>query len=35
MGRPSGIVQLFVPAGESMELETGLYQRGFDTRGRQ
>jgi prephenate dehydrogenase len=35
MGRPSGIVQLFVPTGKSEELESGLYQRGFDTRGRQ
>jgi len=35
MGRPSGIVQLFVPTGESEELESGLYKRGFDTRGRQ
>lgn len=35
MGRPSGIVQLFVPTGESEGLESGLYQSGFDTRGRQ
>ncbi len=35
MGAPSGIVQLFVPAGQSEGLEQGLQDRGFDTRGRQ
>jgi prephenate dehydrogenase len=35
MGRPSGIVQLYVPAGESETLDIGLHDQGFDTRGRQ
>ena len=35
MGRPSGIVQLYVPAGESQALEIGLQDMNFDTRGRQ
>jgi prephenate dehydrogenase len=34
MGRPSGIVQLFVREGEAHILETGLESQGFDTRGR-
>ncbi len=35
MGAPSGIVQLFVPVGQSEVLEQGLQDQGFDTRGRQ
>lgn len=35
MGAPSGIVQLYVPAGQSEALERGLQDQGFDTRGRQ
>ena len=35
MGRPSGIVQLYVPAGEPQALEIGLQDMNFDTRGRQ
>ncbi len=34
MGRPSGIVQLFVRPGEAEILEVGLESQGFDTRGR-
>jgi prephenate dehydrogenase len=34
MGRPSGIVQLFVRESELDMLESGLEFRGFDTRGR-
>lgn len=34
MGRPSGIVQLFVRQGEARILEDGLESLGFDTRGR-
>lgn len=34
MGRPSGIVQLFVQQSELATLESGLESRGFDTRGR-
>jgi prephenate dehydrogenase len=33
MGRPSGIVQLFVQQSELATLESGLESRGFDTRG--
>lgn len=35
MGAPSGIVQLYVPNGESEALDQGLQDQGFDTRGRQ
>lgn len=35
MGAPSGIVQLYVPAGQSEALDQGLQDQGFDTRGRQ
>lgn len=35
MGAPSGIVQLYVPAGQSEALDRGLQDQGFDTRGRQ
>lgn len=35
LGAPSGIVQLYVPAGQSEDLELGLQDQGFDTRGRQ
>ena len=35
MGAPSGIVQLYVPAGQSEALDIGLQNQGFDTRGRQ
>lgn len=35
MGAPSGIVQLYVPAGQSEALDQGLQEQGFDTRGRQ
>lgn len=35
MGAPSGIVQLYVPVGQSEALERGLQDQGFDTRGRQ
>jgi prephenate dehydrogenase len=35
MGAPSGIVQLFVPVGQSEALDEGLQDQGFDTRGRQ
>lgn len=35
MGAPSGIVQLYVPAGQSEALDRGLQDLGFDTRGRQ
>ncbi len=35
MGAPSGIVQLYVPAGQSESLDQGLQEQGFDTRGRQ
>jgi len=34
MGRPSGIVQLFVRLGQAEILEVGLESQGFDTRGR-
>lgn len=34
MGRPSGIVQLFVRRGQAEVLELGLDSQGFDTRGR-
>lgn len=34
MGKPSGIVQLFVRQGQAAVLEEGLDLRGFDTRGR-
>ncbi|MCF8530171.1 MAG: prephenate dehydrogenase [Candidatus Nanopelagicales bacterium] len=34
MGRPSGIVQLFVRQGEAETLEAGLEELGFSTRGR-
>ncbi len=33
MGAPSGIVQLYVRAGDSETLESGLENQGFDTRG--
>ncbi len=33
MGRPSGIVQLFVRSGEAHILESGLVSQGFDSRG--
>ena len=35
MGAPSGIVQLYVPTGQSEALDQGLQEQGFDTRGRQ
>ena len=33
MGKPSGIVQLFVRQGQAEVLEAGLVTKGFDTRG--
>lgn len=35
MGKPSGIVQLFVGQGQASVLEAGLVAKGFDTRGRE
>ncbi len=35
LGAPSGIVQLYVPSGQSEALDLGLQDQGFDTRGRQ
>ncbi|MGB4323862.1 MAG: hypothetical protein WBJ33_01200 [Candidatus Nanopelagicales bacterium] len=34
LGRPSGIVQLYVRPGEIDALEAGLEIQGFETRGR-